>query len=320
MRVIRSASLAPLKSKSICVVGYGSQGRAQALNLRDAGYRPTIGLPLRSRSVVRAKRDGFVVRTTADACREANIVFMLAPDHLHGDIYKTDIEPNLQTGTMLVFAHGSSIHFGLLQPGNGVSVVLLAPLGPGKRLRELRGHRDGVACFFAIHGKKSLKIRATALALARAIGCLPAGAIETTFAEEAVGDLFGEQAVLCGGLSALLQAGVETMVRHGASPANAYLECVYQLDLIVDLIKSDGLRGMFAQISPTAAFGARHAAPRVISRPSRKAMDSLYSYIDSGKFMRKWVRVSQSTKNAHPAISRAFERGESEVLKALSKT
>jgi ketol-acid reductoisomerase len=157
------------------------------------------------------------------------------------------------------------------------------------------------------------------LALAKGIGCLPAGAIKTTFAAEALGDLFGEQAVLCGGLSELLQAGVDTLVRHGSTPANAYLECVYQLDLIVDLIKSDGLRGMFTHISPTAAFGATTAGPKVISRASRKAMDALYTEIESGVFIRRWLRASRATKTRHPKISRAFELGESAALKALSK-
>jgi ketol-acid reductoisomerase len=319
MRVIRSASLAPLKSKSICVIGYGSQGRAQALNLRDAGFSPTIGLPRKSKSAARARRDGFAVRTAADACREANVVFVLAPDHLHAKIYKDNIEQNISPGTMLVFAHGSSIHFGLITPSPDVEVVLIAPLGPGKRLRELRGQRSGVACFFAMHHNTSKKTRALALALAKAIGCIPAGAVETTFAAEAVGDLFGEQAVLCGGLSELLQAGVETLVRHGATPANAYLECVYQLDLIVDLIKSEGLRGMYSQISPTAAFGAVYAGPKVISASTRRAMDSLYTGIESGEFIRRWMRVSRDPKSRLPKIARAFERGESEVVNALSK-
>ncbi len=319
MRVIRSASLAPLKSKSICIVGYGSQGRAQALNLRDAGFCPVIGLPRRSKSAGRARREGFAVRATADACRAANVVFVLAPDHLHAEIYTEDIAQNLSPGTMLVFAHGSSIHFGLITPSPDIDVVLIAPLGPGKRLRELRGQRSGVACFFAMHHKTSNSTRVLALALAKAIGCIPAGAIETTFAAEAVGDLFGEQAVLCGGLSELLQVGVDTLVRHGVSPANAYLECVFQLDLIVDLIKSEGLRGMYSRISSTAAYGAVYAGPKVISASTRKAMESLYVGIESGKFIRRWMRVSHDPKSRLPKIARSFERGESEALKALSK-
>ena len=312
MRVIRTSSLSPLRSKSIAVIGYGSQGRAQALNLRDAGYGPIVGLPAGSRTRARARRDGLRVRTPSVATREADIVFVLAPDHLHGQIYENEIAPSLSSGKMLVFAHGSSIHFGLIKPTRDVDVILLAPLGPGKRLRELRGTREGIACFFAIHQSTSKRTRTTALALAKAIGCLPAGAIETTFAEEAVGDLFGEQAVLCGGLSALLQAGVETLVRHGATPTNAYLECVYQLDLIVDLIKSEGLRGMFKQISPTAAYGATKAGPRIISASSRKAMDSLYSEIDSGKFIRRWIRDSRAMISGDLKLSRwqvmAFRR------------
>lgn len=317
MRVTRTSSLAPLKSKTICVIGYGSQGRAQSLNLRDSGHRPIVGLPRGNRSATRARRDGLTVQTTAEAVRHSHIVFVLAPDHFHGVIYKKDIAPNLSRGQMLVFAHGSSIHFGLVKPSQDIDVVLLAPLGPGKRLRELRGRRDGVACFMAVHQAQSKQTHKVALALAKAIGCLPAGAIETTFADEAVGDLFGEQAVLCGGLSALLQAGVDTLVRHGSTPANAYLECVYQLDLIVDLVKSEGLRGMFSQISPTAAYGAIQSGPRVIPASTRKAMDALYVDIKSGKFIKRWLRESKRPRALRPEISRNFERGESAVMKAL---
>lgn len=319
MRVVRTASLAPLKSKAICVIGYGSQGRAQSLNLRDAGFRPVIGLPKGSRSITRARRDGFVVRATSEATRGADLIFVLAPDHLHAQIFTKEIAPQLTPGSMLVFAHATSIHFGLVRPPKGIDVVLLAPLGPGKRLRDLRGQRNGVVCFYAVHQQSSRNASKLALALAKGIGCLPAGAIETTFAAEALGDLFGEQAVLCGGLSELLQAGVDTLVRHGSTPANAYLECVYQLDLIVDLIKSDGLRGMFKHISPTAAFGAASAGSRVIPRTSRQAMESLYSEIESGVFIRRWLKASHTTKSHRPKLSRAFELGESAVMKALSK-
>lgn len=317
MRVIRKSSLSPLRGKKIAVIGYGSQGRAQALNMRDAGLMPVIGLPPASRSRTQARKDRITARTATAASRDADVIFMLAPDHLHGVIF-ADIAPHLHAGQVLVFAHASSIHFGIVKPPRLVDVVLIAPLGPGKRLRELRGKRDGLACFFAVHQNPSGRARPIGLALAKAIGCLPAGAIETTFAEEAVGDLFGEQAVLCGGLSALLQAGVDTLVRHGARPENAYLECVYQLDLIVDLIKSEGLRGMFRQISPTAAHGAWTAGPRIVSPSVRKAMDAIYRDIESGVFMRRWLAASAHKKgNRTSVVSRSFARGESTVLKAL---
>jgi ketol-acid reductoisomerase len=319
MRVMNKSSLTPLRGKKIAIIGYGAQGRAQALNLRDMGYRPTVGLPARSRSRLIALRDGLHVTTTEIAVREADVIFVLAPDHLHGTLYVTTIAPQLRSGQMLVFAHASSVHFGLVRPRRDIDVVLIAPLGPGKQLRDLRGRRDGVACFFAVHRNATGRAREMGLALAKAVGCIPAGAIETTFAEEAVGDLFGEQAVLCGGLAALLQAGVDTLVRHGAKPENAYLECVYQLDLIVDLIKSDGLRGMFAQISPTAAYGAVAAGPKIISPGVRRAMDAIYKDIAGGRFLKRWIAAStRSPRAMRPKLSPPFARGESTVLKALS--
>jgi ketol-acid reductoisomerase len=319
MRITRFSTLRPLRGKTVGIIGYGSQGRAQALNLRDCGIIPWIGLPGRSASRVIARRDGFKVLTAAQLVKAVDIMFVLAPDHLHGEIFGTEIAPHLRDGQMLVFAHASSVHFKLVKPPRGVDVVLVAPLGPGKRLRELRGWKEGVACFVAVHQNATKRARPIALALAKGIGCIPAGAIETTFAEEAIGDLFGEQAVLCGGVPALLQAGVETLVQHGANPARAYLECVYQLDLIVDLLKTEGIEGMYAQISPTAAFGARLAGPRIVTPAVCRAMKGVYRDIVSGSFMRHWVRSAKS--KAHPqAISSAYIRGEREVLSALSSS
>ncbi|HWO56659.1 MAG TPA: ketol-acid reductoisomerase [bacterium] len=318
MRVVRQSSLAPLRGRKICIIGFGSQGRAQALNLRDAGFAPLIALPPSSRSRQRARRDRFPVATVAEGTAHSDILFMLAPDHLHGRIFDREIAPHLRAGQTLVFAHASSVHFGEVVAPPTVDVVLVAPLGPGKRLRELRARHDGVACFVAVHRDASGKARARALALARGIGCLPAGAIATTFAEEAVGDLFGEQAVLCGGLSALLQAGVDTLVRHGLKPEHAYLECVYQLDLIVDLVKSEGLRGMLTQISPTAAYGAHEAGPRIITTATRRQMDRLYREITDGRFMARWVARAQRSELPAPRVSRAFQRGEDAVRRAFA--
>lgn len=321
MRVIRTASMRPLAGKSIAVLGYGSQGRAQALNLRDQGLAPTVGLPARSASRRLAQRDHFKVISPSQAVALSDIVFVLAPDHRHGALFESDIKRNLRSGHALVFAHASSVYFGLVRPPNFVDVILVAPLGPGKRLHELSGRRDGVPCFWAIHHDASRRARAVALALARGIGCLPAGAIQTTFAAEAVGDLFGEQAVLCGGLGALLQTGVNTLVRHGLSPQAAYLECVYQLDLIVDMIKSEGLNGMYQAISPTAAYGAKKAGTRVIGPEARRAMDRLYSDIASGRFFRDWVKrgsIGSPRRRIAPTVLPDFARGERDVLKSLS--
>lgn len=316
MRVIRSASLRPLTNRTIAVLGYGSQGRAQALNLHDSGFAPVIGLPLRSRSRRAAARDGLTVTAPGRAVSKADIIFILAPDHVHEALFQREILPRLRPRQVLVFAHASSIHFRMVHPPDFVDVLLVAPIGPGKRLRELRGQKDGVACFLAIHQNPSRRARPIGMALARAIGCLPAGVIETTFAEEAVGDLFGEQAVLCGGLGELLQAGVETLIAHGHTPHSAYLECVYQLDLIVDLIKSEGLAGMYRRISPTAAAGAAEAGPKIVTPTTRRAMDRLFRHIDSGRFFREWVNSAGKARSV-PEVSARFRRGEREVLSAL---
>ncbi|MBD3297022.1 MAG: ketol-acid reductoisomerase [candidate division Zixibacteria bacterium] len=322
MRVIRTASLKPITKKTIAVIGYGSQGRAQALNLRDAGIDPIIGLPSRSRSRRRAKTDGFTVTTTPRATRDADIILLLAPDHVHGVVFTSDIEPYLRDGQAIVVAHAASVHFETVTPPDNVDVIMVAPLGPGKRLRELRGERDGVSCFVAVHHDHSGDAMPLALALAKGIGCLPAGAIPTTFAHEAVGDLFGEQAVLCGGLGALLEAGVMTLIKHGFPPHAAYLECVYQLDLIIDLVKSEGLAGMYENISPTAAFGARRTGKRVISPAVRNAMDDVFADVDSGRFFRSWVRAGAQTtdrKQLAPTVAREFARGERDVLQQLGE-
>lgn len=322
MKIIRTASLAPLEDRSIAILGYGSQGRAQALNLRGAGLTATIGLPSRSGSRRKAITDGFTVTTPAQAAA-ADVVFFLVPDHLHGTVFDNEIREHLRPRQMLVFAHASSVHFDLVKPPAFVDVVLIAPLGPGKRLRELNAQPDGVPCFFAIEQDASGHARRIGLALARAIGCLPAGAIETTFAEEAIGDLFGEQAVLCGGLGELLKAGVETLIKRGLTPHNAYLECVYQIDLIVDLIKSEGLAGMYRLISPTAAYGAREAGPVVISPGSRKAMERLYDDVASGRFFRNWVKQGARgfpREQIEPPVSRAYSNAERTVLKGLKPT
>lgn len=319
MQVFRTARLSAIKKKTIAIVGYGSQGRAQALNLRDNGLTPVIALPSRSKSRRRASADRFAVTPPAQATQTADILFILAPDHLHGEVFNRDIRPHLRSGQALVFAHASSVHFGLVTPPDDVDVILVAPLGPGKRLRELRGRKDGIPCFIAVHQNHSGKAQSLALALARGIGCLPAGAIPTTFADEAVGDLFGEQAVLCGGLGALLEAGVETLIKHGLPPHAAYLECVYQIDLIVDLIKSEGLKGMYERISPTAAYGARHAGRRVISAETRRAMDVLYREIKSGKFFAEWVRKGTANRRERyiPDVSDRLQRAEKTVLSKL---
>lgn len=317
MRVIRSASRRPLAGHTIAVLGYGSQGRAQSLNLRDAGYVPLVGLPAGSKSRRTARAEGFDVVAPTEAVRRSSIVFVLGPDHLHGRLM-AEIKGNLRRGQTLVFAHASSVHFGTVRPPDFVDVILLAPLGPGQRLRELAWKADGVPCFFAIHQDPSRRARGIGLALADVIGCLPAGAIRTTFAEEAIGDLFGEQAVLCGGLGELLKAGVETLMTGGITPENAYLECVYQLDLIVDLVKQHGLAGMYERVSPTAAYGARVAGPRIVDKASRAAMRQVLANIKSGRFFHDWTRQGTRQVRLRPTVSREYSRAERNVLRRLN--
>ncbi len=286
MRVYKEkdGNLRHLRGKQIGIIGYGSQGRAQAINLKRSGFPPSIGLPSRSSARLRAKQDGFALTTPRRMTRQSEIIVMLAPDHLHGEIFSNDVSSNLRDGQMLVLAHGASVHFGAVVPPPFIDVVLIAPLGPGTRLQELYGKKHGVACFFAVHQDATGQAQRIGLALAKAIGCLASGAVQTTFAEEAVGDLFGEQAVLCGGLARLLKMGFDTLVDNGLAPEKAYLECVHQIDLIVDLIKSGGIDGMLARISRTAAWGAIRNGPRAVGEHVRKNFAAVYREVETGAF------------------------------------
>lgn len=294
-----------LKNRVVGIIGYGSQGRAQALNMRDSGIVPLIGLPSRSRSRRSARDDGFAVTTPRRLLGKCDILCLLAPDHRHGHIYDTEIRQGLVPGQMLVFAHAASVYFGAVKPPEEVDTVLIAPLGPGKRLRELYRRRPGVACFFAVFHDATGRAHKLGLALAGAIGCLPTGAIATTFAEEAVGDLFGEQAVLCGGLARLVKLGFDTLVENGLAPEKAYLECVYQLDLIIDLIKSDGIAGMLQKISNTAAYGAVTNGPAALDDRITKSFERIYRDIESGRF---FAELSERKTDAQINVSRLTDK------------
>jgi len=314
----KDADLKILEGLSVGIIGYGSQGRAQALNMRDAGATPLIGLPSRSRSRKAAQADGFAVTTAKGVTANCDIVCLLAPDHLHGKIYETDVHDQLRPGQMLVFAHATSVHFGTVKPPDIVDTVLIAPLGPGKRLRELYGKKPGVACFFGVFHDATGRAKKVGLALADAIGCLKTGAIETTFAEEAVGDLFGEQAVLCGGLARLLKLGFDTLVDNGLSPEKAYLECVYQIDLIVDLIRSDGIAGMLGKISKTAAHGAVRNGPKALDDRLKKNFERIYREVESGRFFAELVQQSPNDAPDTSALTDdRFEKAARKVGKLL---
>jgi len=280
-----------LRGKSIAILGYGSQGRAQALNLRDSGIKPVIGLPSQSRSRKIARRDGLTVTSPETAIKNADIISVLLPDHLHKRFFD-ELPTKLVSGKSFIFAHGLSIAFRLVQLARTSDIILVAPHGPGVRIRELYLSGKPFTAFWAVENDASGKASQIARAYASAIGCPPRGLFKTTFHDEAVGDIFGEQAVLCGGLVGLLESGFETLVSKGFSPQDAYLECIYQIDLIVDLIKKHGPAGMFARISKTAAFGSFRSKGRLFDRDMRRKMNALFGGIENGLFARALMRES----------------------------
>ncbi len=286
----KHANLKYLKDRIIAVIGYGKQGRAQALNLRDSGLDVIIGLPEKSKSIRQAHKDGFEVYSTEEATRSGDLISILAPDHLHQKIYHQQIEPNLSPDKTLLFACGFSIHFQLILPPDFVDVIMVAPHAPGEVIRKLFLEGKGVPCFIAVKQDKSGNAKKKALAYAKAIGCTKVGAFETTFEYEAIGDLFGEQAVLCGGLTELLKAGFDVLVDAGLPPENAYLECVHQLDYIVNTIKSYGIAGMFDRISKTAEFGSYLSGRRVINQRVKRQMEKILKEIGDGTFARRWMK------------------------------
>jgi len=286
----KHANLRYLKDRIIAVIGYGKQGRAQALNLRDSGLYVIIGLPEKSKSIRQARQDGFEVYSTEKAARSGNLISILAPDHLHQKIYQQQIEPNLSPGKTLLFACGFSIHFQLILPPDFVDVVMVAPHAPGEVMRKLFLEGKGVPCFIAVKQDHTGNAKRKALAYAKAIGSTKVGAFETTFEYEAIGDLFGEQAVLCGGLSELLRTGFEVLVESGLPPENAYLECVHQLDYIVNTIKSHGIAGMFDRISKTAEFGSYLSGRRVITKQTKRQMEKILKEIEDGTFAKRWMK------------------------------
>lgn len=274
--------------KQIAVIGYGSQGRAVALNLRDSGYPVKVGLKARSKSRRAAAEDRMVIRSVSEAVAAAELVIMAFPDQFHGRVFAREIGPSLQPGATLVFLHGMSVHFGFVQSPKQCDVVLLAPHAPGLAVREkyVAGERS-ISAFVAIHQNYSRRARKTLAELAGALGFDKKRLIATTFADEAIGDLFGEQAVLCGGLAMLIKSGFETLVEYGLKPDHAYLEVAYQLDLIMALVKRYGVEGMLKRISVAARYGSLSAGPRVIDASVKKRMRAVLAEIVSGKFPRK---------------------------------
>ena len=286
----KDANLRVIKKKTLAIIGYGSQRHAHAQNLKDSGLHVIIGLYKKSKSVKVAKSQGFEVYETAEAVRRADVIMLAVPDMKQPEVYENDILPNLTKGKTLAFTHGLSIHYGLIEAPRGVDVIMVAPKGPGHVVRSQYVEGKGVPALIAVHKGSSRNAKAVALAWAKGVGGTRAGVLQTTFKEECETDLFGEQAVLCGGASALVQAGFETLVDAGYQPEMAYFECLHELKLIVDLMVESGVSGMRFSISETAEWGDYISGPRVINASSRKAMQSILKDIQSGKFTKNWVK------------------------------
>jgi len=285
----QDADLTPLRGRKIAVIGYGSQGHAHAQNLRDSGMDVRVGLRADSASRPKAEQAGLRVVDAATAAREADIVMMLVPDEQGGDIYENEIAPGLAPGKYLAFGHGFNIHYKKIVPPAGVNVFMVAPKGPGHLVRSEYQKGRGVPCLLALAQDPSGDTKKIGLAYAKAIGGTRAGVLETTFKEETETDLFGEQSVLCGGLTELIRAGYETLVEAGYSPEMAYFECLHEVKLIVDLIYEGGIANMRYSISNTAEYGDMTRGRRVIGEETRKAMKAILADIQSGKFADEWI-------------------------------
>jgi ketol-acid reductoisomerase len=305
-----------LKGKTVAIIGYGSQGHAHALNLHESGVSVIVGLRKTSKSWVKAQEAGLTVLETADAAAKADIVMILIPDQDQAATYKKDIAPNLRKGNALVFAHGFNVHFNQIEPPADVDVFLVAPKGPGHLVRRVYQDGKGVPCLFAVHQDSTGKARETALAYAKAIGGTRAGVIETTFEEETETDLFGEQAVLCGGVTELIKYGFETLVEAGYKPEVAYFECLHELKLIVDLFYEGGIGGMYYSVSETAEYGGMTVGPKVVDASTKVRMKEALKDIQTGKFAREFILENQANQPVLKALRREHDRHEIEQVGA----
>ena len=285
----QDGDLSHLQGKTVAIIGYGSQGHAHALNLKESGVDVVVGLYEGSKSWPKAEQAGLRVLSTADASKIADIVMILVSDHIQADLYKEHIEPNLKKGAALMFAHGFNVHFGFINPRKDLDVLLVAPKAPGHRVRELFEEGMGVPGLVAIFQDASGNALNIGLAYAKGIGCLKAGVIQTSFKEETETDLFGEQAVLCGGTAELIRAGFQTLVDAGYAPEMAYFECLHELKLIVDLIQEGGLNYMRYSVSDTAEYGDYTRGPRVVDDHVRASMKKILEEVQSGQFAKEWM-------------------------------
>lgn len=298
----KDGNLDVLKNETVAIVGYGSQGHAHALNLRDSGVNVIVGLYPGSKSTAKAEAAGLRVMSVAEAAKAATMIMILVSDHIQGELYNNEIAPAMTAGKMLMFAHGFNIHFGFIKPPADVDVTMVAPKAPGHRVRELFTEGVGVPALVAVHQNASGKALEKALAYALALGCLKAGVIETTFKEETESDLFGEQTVLCGGVSALINAGFETLVEAGYAPEIAYFECLHELKLIVDLIYEGGLGYMRYSVSDTAEYGDYSRGPRIINEQTKAEMKKILAEIQSGQFAREWMDENKAGRGKFLAM------------------
>ncbi len=288
-----------LEGKKIAIIGYGSQGHAHALNLKESGYDVVIGLYEGSKSKAKAEAQGLTVLPTAEAAKQADVIMILTPDELQAKIYKEDIAPNLEAGNMLMFAHGFNIHFKQIVPPADVDVTMIAPKAPGHTVRSEYQVGKGTPALVAVHQDATGQALEKALAYGAGLGCARAGILETTFRTETETDLFGEQAVLCGGVVALMQAGFETLVEAGYDPRNAYFECVHEMKLIVDLIYQSGFKGMRYSISNTAEYGDYITGPKIVTEDTKKAMKKVLADIQDGTFAKDFLLEMGAANKVH---------------------
>ena len=290
----KDCNINDIKNKVIAVVGYGIQGRGQALNLRDSGLHVIVAQRPGGPNYDKAKKDGFKPMSVEEAAKVADVMIILTQDHLQADIYKNAIAPYLTKGKALAFSHGFNIHFNFIVPPKDVDVFMIAPKGPGALVRRQYEEGKGVPCLVAVHQNATGKALKIALAYAKGVGGSRAGIIQTTFKEETETDLFGEQAVLCGGASELVKAGFETLVKAGYQPEIAYFECLHELKLIVDLIYEDGIQGMRKRVSDTAEYGDMTRGPRVVNARTRVEMQKILKEVQTGKFAKEWMAENKA--------------------------
>jgi ketol-acid reductoisomerase len=290
----KDADLSKLDGKTVAILGYGSQGHAHALNLKDSGVNVVVGLREGSSSADKAREAGLRVESIADAASDGDVIMVLLPDEKQAEVWESEISDGIAPGNLLMFAHGFSVHFGQIEPGPEVDVGMVAPKGPGHLVRRQFVEGNGVPGLMAVHQDATGTARDLVLAYARGIGCTRAGVIETSFKDETETDLFGEQAVLCGGLTELVRAGYETLVDAGYDPRLAYFECLHELKLIVDLMYEKGITGMRYSISNTAEYGDLTRGPRVVGDPTREAMQKILADIQSGEFAKEWIAENRA--------------------------